>query len=281
MLTGQAVKFDVSGMEPDFDPLYQVVISATLHDSRPVGAALPDALLILSCYLEVFKPDTTPVLPDLLHPDKVATSLAGFLQGKAALVNAAGRVAYKGSMLGEIFTNNAVHLVVRLYYVKAGPNASLVQLSGAFTLYKGGTQKGRLYTASAASLAALAAPRGPPLSWQSVVQSLAVAPPPMMGTAGGSQRSQPATCNVGGRLVACAGSHAPHAATSAPPTRPATRPAPHAVPSPVARPALSAGSLVLWGAALLLAVLAGLFWWRLLRGNAAAEGPRTPSPPGH
>src|SRR5689334_14898923 len=86
-LSGHAVKFALSGFEPDFDPIYNVVLSSTLHDA---GTAVPNTMLVLSLYLEVFKPDTTPVLPDILHPNQNATNLAGFMQGKAVLVNAAG-----------------------------------------------------------------------------------------------------------------------------------------------------------------------------------------------
>src|SRR4051812_29244474 len=62
-LVGKAVNFDLSGFEPDFDPIYKVVVSSTLHDGRSAGVALPESTLILSAYLEVFQPDTTPLLP--------------------------------------------------------------------------------------------------------------------------------------------------------------------------------------------------------------------------
>jgi hypothetical protein len=204
VLQGKAVSFGLSGFEPDFDPLYHVVISATLHDRRPAGVALPDAVLILSSYLEVFQPDTTPVLPDLLHPDQAATALAGFLQGKAALVNAAGHVVYRGSLLAEIVLDNAVHIVLRLYDVEESDSAPPLQLRGMLTLYKGGTQRGWLRAAGPLALAALTVPRGPAPSWQSVVGSLSVAVPRMMGTPGQHHGRGATRCNVGTRLVPCA-----------------------------------------------------------------------------
>src|SRR5262249_27079318 len=111
-LSGHAVKFELSGFEPDFDPIYNVVLSSTLHDA---GTAVPNTMLVLSMYLEVFKPDTTPMLPDLLHPNQKATNLAGFMQGKAVLVNAAGHIAYKGTVLAEIFLDNTVHAIVNMH----------------------------------------------------------------------------------------------------------------------------------------------------------------------
>jgi hypothetical protein len=181
-LTGRAVNFALSGFEPDFDPLYRVIISATLHDGRRPGIALPDAMLVLSAYLEVFQPGTTPVLPDLLHPDRIATSLAGFLQGAAALVNAAGRTVYRGSLLAEIFGDNTVHIVLRLYPVKAPLSALPLQLKGTFTLYKNKTQRGALQAAGPpVALSALAVRPGRLPSWQTVVGGLSVTRPRMMG----------------------------------------------------------------------------------------------------
>ena len=87
-----------------------MIIAATLHDSGSAPSALPDSKLILSTYLENFQPDTTPVLPDLLHPNQTANGLGGFMTGKAALVNAAGRVGYRGGLLAEVFLDNSVHL---------------------------------------------------------------------------------------------------------------------------------------------------------------------------
>jgi hypothetical protein len=185
-LHGKVVKFGLSGFEPDFDPIYRVIISATLHDGRKGG--LPDAMLVLSAYLENFQPDTTPVLPDLLHPDQTATSLGGFLTGKAALVNAAGHIVYRGSLLAETFLDNSAHVVLDLDDVKAPATGSpALRLRGVFTLRKDLTLRGWLRAVGRPALPALAAPRAPAPSWQSVERGLSVSVPRMMGTAGHSQ----------------------------------------------------------------------------------------------
>lgn len=189
--TGKAMNFDLSGLEPDFDPIYKLVVSGTLHDGRQ-GDHLPDATLILSAYLEVFQPDTTPVLPDLLHTDQVATDLAGFLSGKAALVNRAGRVVYQGSLLAEIFQGNGEHLIVDL---SRTPSGSTVRLQGAITLAQGGGERGTLHALSPLVRDALAVPAGHAPSWQQVIASMSVHKPVMMGTAAppGAHPAQPST----------------------------------------------------------------------------------------
>jgi hypothetical protein len=187
-LHGKVVKFGLSGFEPDFDPIDRVIIAATLHDGRQHG--LPDAMLVLSAYLENFQPDTTPVLPDLLHPDQTATSLGGFLTGKAALVNAAGHVVYRGGLLAEVFLDNSVHLVLDLDDVGAPAAGSPpLRLHGVFTLRKDLTLRGWLRAAGQPAPAALAVPRAPAPSWQTIERSLSVRLPRMMGTAGHSQHA--------------------------------------------------------------------------------------------
>ena len=49
---GSAVDFNLSGLEPDFDPIYKVVVSGELRDTSKRGG-LPEATLILSAYLKV------------------------------------------------------------------------------------------------------------------------------------------------------------------------------------------------------------------------------------
>jgi hypothetical protein len=183
-LTGKAVSFNLSGFEPDFDPLYKVIVTGTLHDRRPTGRTLPDATLVLSAYLESFQPDTTPVLPDLLHPNRVASDLGGFLQGKAALVNAGGRIVYHGSLLAEIFLDGTEHLVVDLTPAGAAPDAASTRLQGTIILTAGGAEDGTLQALQPLARAALAVPHGPAPSWQTVVAGLSVRPPAMVGTAG-------------------------------------------------------------------------------------------------
>lgn len=246
-LSGKAEHFGLSGFEPDFDPIYQLTVQATLHDRRPSGLALPDATLILSAYLESFTPDTTPTLPDLLHPDSTATALGGFLQGKSALVNAAGRTVYKGSLLAEIFQDGTEHLLVDLYPAGGDPNAAPVRLQGILTLAKGGAESGSLRALTPLSRAALAVPRGGAPSWQSVVAGLSVSRPQMMGTAGGG-------ASGGGvapaRAAAAKASHSASSTTGSA-SRPVRAPATTAPPAPVLPLILLGIGVGLLGAALL------------------------------
>lgn len=191
--TGTVVQFGLSGFEPDFDAIDRVVISATLHDTRRAGLALPDAHLVLSAYLENFQPDTTPVLPDLLHPNQTATSLGGFLSGKAALLNNAGRLRYKGSLLAETFLDNSAHVVIDVQPTGAPATAPVLRLEGIFTLYKAGTTlnvHGEMHAIRrllASERASLRVPHGRAPSWQSVIAGLSVHIPTMMGTAGAAR----------------------------------------------------------------------------------------------
>jgi len=193
-LSGKIVKVDLSGFEPDFDPIDRVVMAVTLHDTRPPALALPDTMLVLSTYLENFQPDTTPVLPDLLHPNQTAQSLGGFMQGKAVLVNAAGQTSYRGSLLAEVFLDNSAHLIVDVDRIGAPNTAPSLRLIGALTLYKDLSVRGTVHAERAlttAETAALRVPRGHLPSWQSVVSGLSVRAPAMMGTAGGKRPAQP------------------------------------------------------------------------------------------
>lgn len=183
---GKAVSFDMSGFEPDFDPLYRVVVTGTLHDRRPPGRALPDATLVLSAYLEAFQPGTIPVLPDLLHPSLDAANLGGFLSGKSALVNAAGKVVYRGDLLAEIFADSTEHLIVDLYPVGGDLESAGVRIQGSMILRKGGAEVGTLRALQPLAAAALAMPRGRTPSWQAVVQGMGVRTPAMLGTGGPS-----------------------------------------------------------------------------------------------
>jgi len=194
-LNGKIVKVDLSGFEPDFDPIDRVVMAVTLHDTRPPALALPDTMLVLSTYLENFQPDTTPVLPDLLHPNQTAQSLGGFMQGKAVLVNAAGQTSYRGSLLAEVFLDNSAHLIVDIDRISAPDTAPSLRLIGALTLYKDLSVRGTVHAERAlttAETAALRVPRGHLPSWQSVVSGLSVRAPTMMGTAGTAGGKRPA-----------------------------------------------------------------------------------------
>ena len=175
----------MSGFEPDFDPLYRVVVTGALHDRRPRGVALPDATLVLSAYLEAFQPGTIPVLPDLLKPNQDAANLGGFLSGKSALVNAAGKVVYRGDLLAEIFVDSSEHLIMDLYPV-GDPEGAGVRIQGSMTLRKGGAEVGALRALQPLAVAALAVPHGRVPTWQAVVQGMGVRTPAMLGTGGPS-----------------------------------------------------------------------------------------------
>jgi hypothetical protein len=62
-------------------------------------------------------------------------------------------------------------------------------LRGVFTLRKNLTLRGGLRAAGRPALAALAAPRAPAPSWQTIERGLSVPLPRMMGTAGRSQHA--------------------------------------------------------------------------------------------
>lgn len=255
-LTGRIVKVELSGFEPDFDPVDRVIIAATLRDTRPraQSQALPDTMLVLSSYLENFKPDTTPVLPDVLHPDRTATSLGGFMQGKSALVNKAGRTAYRGSLLAEVFLDNSAHLVLDVERTGAGratgvpDTAPALRLTGALTLYKDLTVRGDLRSERALSPADIAALRVAPgrlPSWQTVVSGMAIHLPAMMGTGGG-----------GGSGV---GTGAPGGAAHSIVAAPAHPKAP-AAPANTTRFMAPTSRVLLGGAALIMLLVAMLLW---------------------
>ncbi|MGH2410229.1 MAG: hypothetical protein ACRDGS_07680 [Chloroflexota bacterium] len=191
-LTGTAVNFNLSGLEPDFDPIYKLTVSAKLRDRRARALDLPDATLILSAYLEVFQPDTTPILPDLLHPNQVANNLAGFLSGAAALVNIGGQIVYRGSLVGEIFQDSTESLVVDLEPISPAGDARPTRLQGSILLHKGGGESGTLQALTALSRVALAVPHGTLPTWQAVVAGMSVHTPTMMGTAGTPGKKAPA-----------------------------------------------------------------------------------------
>lgn len=139
-MTGEVSGFRLAGLEPDGDPLDQVVLQTELSRS----AGMPRVHLIVDSYLENFKPDTTPILPDLLNPKRTARNLGGFLQGKVLLTDDAGAVLAIGSFLAEAFIgNSANHAVMKLY--GSGPGyGGKGALKGNFTLRKDGTLAGAL-----------------------------------------------------------------------------------------------------------------------------------------
>jgi hypothetical protein len=200
--------------------------------------------LVLDLYLESFQPDTTPILPDLLHPGQTATNLVGFMQGAAAIVNRGGQIAYRGDAMAEVFADSMVHLVL-LHMQRPGASATAgLRLQGVLTLYKGGTQIGELRALTPVDRNALAVPRGPAVSWQSVIASMTVHLPRMMGTAGGSP--PPGTPTT-----------LPNALTAPTPT-----PSPTSTLAAARSTRRSHTSRLTYAAALALIAVGLLLWWR-------------------
>jgi hypothetical protein len=139
-MAGEVSGFRLAGIEPDGDPLDQVVLQTELSPS----AGMPRMHLIVDSYLENFKPDTTPILPDLLNPKRTAQNLGGFLQGKVLLTDDTGTVLALGSFLAEAFIGNSSnHAVMKLYGSGQGYGGKGA-LKGSFTLHKDGSLVGGL-----------------------------------------------------------------------------------------------------------------------------------------
>lgn len=179
-LTGSVAAFRLAGVEPDGDPLDQVLLQTTL---APSGRT-PRLHLIVDAYLENFSPDTTPILPDLLHNNRTAQNLGGFLQGKALITDDAGDLVANGSFLAEAFLDNSNQAVASLDGVGASAG-SHITLKGHFTLRKGGSIAGSMTGAVALTPGALkqiAGHRGAPMRpLKQILNGLSVKPHPMVG----------------------------------------------------------------------------------------------------
>lgn len=187
-ITGVVSGFRLAGLEPDGDPLDQVVLQTELSPS----AGLPRMHLVVDSYLENFKPDTTPILPDLLNPKQTAQNLGGFLQGKVLLTDDAGTVLALGSFLAEAFIGNSSnHAVMKLYGSGSGYGGKGA-LKGSFTLHKDGSLVGGLrgtLTLPVAALAQIRRRADPPIHrfgsalLKRIISTVSVQPAPMMGRA--------------------------------------------------------------------------------------------------
>jgi hypothetical protein len=193
-LAGQIAASRLSGVEPDGDPLYQVVLQTKLAASQ----GLPAVHLIVSAYLENFQPDTTPILPDLLRPNQNAQNLGGFLQGKALLTDNAGNVLYIGSLVAEAFLDNTNHVAMTL----TGSGTAFGdkgKLLGAFTLHKDGSLTGSLKGTLALSASArrqILANHGARMKpLKDIISVVTVRPHPMVGRATGGVRTTPLPSN--------------------------------------------------------------------------------------
>lgn len=195
-ITGVVSGFRLAGLEPDGDPLDQVVLQTELSPS----AGMPRLHLVVDSYLENFKPDTTPILPDLLNPKQTAQNLGGFLQGKVLLTDDAGTVLALGSFLAEAFIGNSSnHAVMKLY--GSGPGyGGKGALKGSFTLHKNGTLVGALggtLTLPAAALHQIRRSTDPPVHQfgsvllKRIIATVSVQPAPMMGRATTGSKGAP------------------------------------------------------------------------------------------
>lgn len=196
-LRGQVAAFRLAGVEPDGDPLDQVVLRTRLS---PSGGSLP-INLIVSSYLENFKPDTTPILPDLLHPGRTAQNLGGFLQGKALLTDDAGNVLYIGSFLAEAFLDNSNHAVTTFYGSDASSRA-VGRLKGTFALNRNGSLSGHLtgtLRLSAAARRQLIAHLGDPMKPLKSIISVVTVRPHYYGTPGKHSSAPPLHTGFGGK----------------------------------------------------------------------------------
>jgi hypothetical protein len=128
-VSGQLAGWRLAGVEPDGDPLYQAVMHTVLAPAN----GLPRLNLIVNTYYEQFKPDTTPILPNLLHRNQQAKNLGAFLQGKILLTDDAGTVVSIGSFISEAFLNNTNIAVMTLYGGSHGYGAH-GSLSGTYQL---------------------------------------------------------------------------------------------------------------------------------------------------
>jgi hypothetical protein len=190
---GVVAGYRLSGVEPDGDPLYQAVMKT---DLAPSGK-LPRLNLIVDAYMEQFKPDTTPILPDFLHRNRPATNLGGFLQGKLLLTDDAGNVISIGSFVAEAFLDNSNSAIMTLYGSKSGYGAA-GQIQGRFNLAKQGQNvavtgrfTGHLSLSASArrQVLANAGKRMKPV--EKIISQVSVTPHAMVGRATAKSQSVP------------------------------------------------------------------------------------------
>lgn len=227
---GRVVKYGVSGFEPDGDPIARVIIAGKLRHVHMGHSRLPDTMVVLSLYLENFQSATVPILPDLLHPNQTATDLGGFMQGKSALVNRAGRPAYNGGVLAEVFLDNSVHMVIDMQQTGAARQQQrrpqTVRVLSTFTLLNDAAHsvRGEFHSAHAFPTRELRATGRAvrTVTWQQVIGALAVHLPTQIGTAGNGSRGAfrqagPVHATSRGAQAVPKTSSGSHGVTSSPP----------------------------------------------------------------
>ena len=193
---GNVIWYYPAGFEPDFDPIERVIIQTTLHSPHT-----PPMTLILDAYLENFKPDTTPILPDLIHPNiQLSTTLGGFFTGQAIVVAPSDRIIYTGMMLAEAFItpHGVQHMILRL----TGQGAALggvMNLDSVFHVNKSFAVHGFVYGKVRLPVRAVRLLKGPgsrTLSRKQILRDFNVPLPTQKGT-GGNGRPGKGTCVMG------------------------------------------------------------------------------------
>jgi hypothetical protein len=189
-MNGNVAGFRLAGVEPDGDPLYQVLMAMTL----PPANGVPRMHLLVNAYMENFKPDTTPILPDLIHPNQTAHNLGGFLQGKALLTDDAGDVLTSGAFLAEAFLDNTNHAVATLSNQSAS-HSTAATFKGAFTLRKNAALDGHLQghiVLSPSARRLIQRHHGATMrSITDILKAVSVKPHPMMGRSTSGSSSAP------------------------------------------------------------------------------------------
>jgi hypothetical protein len=185
--------YRLSGVEPDGDPLYRAVLKTRLAST----GRMPRLNLIVDAYMEQFKPDTTPILPDFLHRHRQAANLGGFLQGKILLTDDAGNVVSVGSFVAEAFLDNWNSAIMTLYSSKNGYGAA-GQIQGRFLLSKKGQNvgvtgrfAGRLSLSNSARQQVLANAGKAMKPVEKIISQVSVTPHAMVGRATARSRSVP------------------------------------------------------------------------------------------
>jgi hypothetical protein len=263
-LTGSIVLHKLVGYQPDFDPIKRVIIDAWLRHLRAGSAVLPDARLVLSLYLENFQFTTTPILPDLLHPDQIAGGLGGYMQGKAVLINAQGHTVYQGIALAEVFLDNSVHLLID--FSAPGAAMTTLRLLSTFILDTSLRLRGEAHSAQLLPPAIMRAPRGTQPGWRSIISGLVVHVPPQMGTVG--VRPPSGTAAPPGTIVL----PVQFSGTATPTAPPAATPLPTPLPTAVATSQGTSPGRLLAGGLVVVAALGGLVWLWLSRGARGTRG---------
>ncbi len=188
--TGSVIYYSPAGFEPDFD-----LIDRVIFETRVTSKSLPPMTLILDAYLENFQVDTTPVLPDLIHPKTLlSSSLGGFFSGKAIIVGAGNKPLFVGAMLAEAFIQprGVQHMILVQMLGHGSATGGKAQLNSVFTASKKFHISGSLYGTLKMPQAAVVALRhgSSRLTAKQVLKDFQVQKPAQRGTSGTGTRTK-------------------------------------------------------------------------------------------